>query len=102
MRERDIEKRLICKVREMGGEVYKWVSPGNSGVPDRIVMLPGGQVIFVELKTDGNTPTPVQRAQMKRIRKTGCRVELIRGMDELEEFLARMRKEVMPHEVHTP
>lgn len=91
MRERDIEKRLVCKIREMGGEVYKWVSPGNSGVPDRIVMLPGGRVIFVELKTDGGSPSPIQREQMRKIRRTGCRVELIRGMDELEEFLDEVR-----------
>ena len=47
MRERDIEKKMLNAVRKMGGEAFKWVSPGNDGVPDRIVMLPGGRLIFV-------------------------------------------------------
>ena len=39
MRERDIEKKLVNEIRKMGGEAFKWTSPGNDGVPDRIVML---------------------------------------------------------------
>ena len=50
MKERDIEVLLRDGVKQLGGKAYKWVSPGNAGVPDRIVILPGGKVIFVELK----------------------------------------------------
>ena len=102
MRERDIEKRLVREIRAMGGEAFKWVSPGNDGVPDRIVMLPGGIVVFVELKADRGRLAGVQRVQIRRIQRWGQEVVVVQGMDELEEFLARMRKEVMPHEVHTP
>lgn len=91
MRERDIEKKLVHEIRRMGGEAYKWTSPGNDGVPDRIVMLPGGKLIFVELKADDGTLRPVQRVQIGRIRKLGQEVHVVRGMDGLEEFL----KEVM-------
>ena len=48
--EKDIEKRLVDMVRRRGGLCLKWVCPGWAGVPDRIVLLPGGRVIFVELK----------------------------------------------------
>ena len=41
MLEREIEKKLVDGVRKLGGRAYKFVSPGNDGVPDRIVVLPG-------------------------------------------------------------
>ena len=48
--EKQIEARLRKRVNEMGGLFYKFVSPGNDGVPDRIAVLPGGRVWFIELK----------------------------------------------------
>ena len=60
MREKDIEKILVDGVKGIGGRAYKWVSPGNNGVPDRIVFLPGGRIIFVELKTDTGTLSSLQ------------------------------------------
>lgn len=48
--ERDLERALVRAVKQHGGHCLKWVSPGASGVPDRIVLLPGGRVVFVELK----------------------------------------------------
>lgn len=49
-RERDIECALSNMVRRNGGWCLKWVCPGWAGAPDRIVLLPGGRVIFVEVK----------------------------------------------------
>lgn len=48
--EKDIEKKLRQKVEALGGKCLKWVCPGWSGVPDRIVILPGGRIYFVETK----------------------------------------------------
>lgn len=48
--EKEVEAYLVRRVKALGGQCLKWVSPGNSGVPDRIVLLPGGHVCFVELK----------------------------------------------------
>lgn len=48
--EKDIERALVRKVKERGGQCLKWVCPGQAGVPDRIVLLPGGRIIFVEIK----------------------------------------------------
>lgn len=48
--EKDIEQKLVKKVKAVGGLCLKWVCPGWAGVPDRIVLLPGGRVVFVELK----------------------------------------------------
>ena len=50
MQEKEIEKILVAEVKKLGGRAYKWVSPGNDGVPDRIVVFPNRKPIFVELK----------------------------------------------------
>ena len=85
MRERDIERTLVREVRRAGGEAYKWVSPGNDGVPDRIVIL-GGEVIFVELKSETGRLSAVQKLQIDRLRKLGQEVVVVKGMKGLEEF----------------
>jgi hypothetical protein len=48
--EKDIEKKLRDAIKKRGGWCLKWVCPGWSGVPDRLVLLPGGRVLFVETK----------------------------------------------------
>ena len=58
--ERDVERHLVKRVKEVGGMAPKWVSPGYSGVPDRIVFLPGGRIIFVEVKAPGKKLRPLQ------------------------------------------
>ena len=50
MRERELEQKLCRAVAAHGGRCLKWVCPGWAGVPDRIVLFPGGRVIFVEVK----------------------------------------------------
>ena len=59
MRERDVEKILVGEVKRLGGRAYKWVSPGNDGVPDRIVIFPGRKPVFVELKTETGKLSPL-------------------------------------------
>lgn len=48
--EKEIEKKLVDAVEAKGGKCIKWTSPGTTGLPDRIVLLPGGRVAFAELK----------------------------------------------------
>lgn len=86
MQEKEIEKILVCEVRKLGGRAYKWVSPGNDGVPDRIVILPDTRPIFVELKTDTGKLSALQKVQIDRLRKLGQWVEVIKGIDGLSQF----------------
>lgn len=48
--EKDIEQKLRREVERRGGRCLKWVCPGWSGVPDRIILLPGARIYFVETK----------------------------------------------------
>lgn len=91
MLEKDIESFLVRKVREMGGTAYKFVSPGNTGVPDRIVVLPGGRIIFVELKTEKGRPSVLQGCQIMKLRKLDCDVRVLYGMKQVKEFLKEVR-----------
>lgn len=86
-RERDIEKWLRKKIQQLGGVAMKFTSPGNDGVPDRIAILPGGQVWFIELKKDGEVPTKIQEWQIERLRKLGCNVAVIAGMKEARSWI---------------
>ena len=86
-RERDTEKWLREKIQQLGGVAMKFTSPGNDGVPDRIAILPGGQVWFIELKKDGEKPTAVQKWQLEQLRKMGCNVALITGKQEARAWI---------------
>lgn len=71
-RERDIERALSVTVRRHGGWCLKWVCPGRAGVPDRIVLLPGGRVIFVEVKRpEGGRVSPRQAWFAEQLRALG-------------------------------
>jgi hypothetical protein len=74
MREKVVETYLRKRAKAMGGKAYKFVSPGNDGVPDRMVCLPGGVVFFVETKAPGKVSTPLQRFQQKQMRELGLDV----------------------------
>lgn len=87
MRERDIEEYLRKQVKKAGGKAYKFESPGNDGVPDRLVIFPGNQIYFVELKAPGKKPRPLQEKQMRDLTKFGCDVLVIDSKDQVDEFL---------------
>ena len=86
MLEKDIEKILVGEVKKLGGRAYKWVSPGNDGVPDRIVVLPNRPPIFVELKSETGRLSALQQVQIKRLRELGQAVFVVKGIDGLSQF----------------
>lgn len=87
MLERELEKRLVEGVKKLGGKAYKLVSPGNTGVPDRMIIMPGGHVIFVELKTDTGRLTKLQQRQISVIKRLGCNVLVAYGLTGVIEVL---------------
>ncbi len=77
MREKDIEKKLVLKVKSLGGICPKFISPGFAGMPDRIVLLPGGRLCFAELKSTGKRARPLQLIRHRLIRHLGFKVFVI-------------------------
>ncbi|MDN0108802.1 VRR-NUC domain-containing protein [Yersinia rochesterensis] len=74
IREDSIEDNLVKEVKKAGGIAYKFVSPGRRSVPDRLVLLPDGKVIFVECKAPGEKPTAAQIREHEKIRALGFAV----------------------------
>ena len=90
--EEEVEAYLRDKVRAvLHGKAYKWVSPGNNGVPDRMVCLPGGRVVFAELKAPGKQPRPEQAAKHRELRALGFRVEVLDSAVAVDAFIEELR-----------
>ena len=87
MKERDVEVLLREGVKQLGGKAYKWVSPGNAGVPDRIVILPGGKVLFVELKQKNGRRTRLQKMQQEQLMRLKASVLTLYGIADVRRFL---------------
>lgn len=85
--EKDIERWLGNQLKKLGCIYMKFVSPGNDGVPDRIVVLPGGGVIFIELKATTGKLRANQRVQISRLRKQGALVFVLTGKRDAELFV---------------
>lgn len=88
MREKEIEALLRDGVKRLGGIAYKFTSPGNSGVPDRLVVFRGRAPIFVELKTKAGRLTELQEVQIERLRSLGQDVRVLYGKDDVLKFLS--------------
>lgn len=85
-----IENHLRDRCKKRGWLCWKWVSPGTSGVPDRIVIAPG-RVVFVELKSPVGRLSSLQKVRIAELRALGAEVHVINsqaGVDTLVEELA--------------
>ena len=87
VREKTIEKRLTDKINKMGGWALKFTSPGCAGLPDRLILMPGGRLWFVEVKAPGEKPRPLQLFRMKQIRNLGFPARVVDSPESVDEFL---------------
>lgn len=90
MKEYAVEKHLVQKTQECGGICLKFISPGIAGVPDRIVILPGGKIGFAEMKAPGKKPRRLQRNVLRKMYQLGCRVCVIDNPESAENFIRRL------------
>lgn len=81
MLESKIERATTTAAKQAGGRSFKWTSPGNPGVPDRIVVLPGGRIVFAECKAPGKKPTPLQAKVHAQLRELGCDVRVVDSLE---------------------
>lgn len=91
MLEKDIERYLARQVRKEGGLALKFVSPGRAGVPDRLILLPGGQVCFAELKSPWGKPTARQKMAHQELRELGFAVFVPDSKAGVDALLRQLR-----------
>lgn len=88
--EKNIEAHLRDQAKALGGKARKWVSPGNNGVPDRIVMFPGERIAFVETKAPGEKSRSLQVKVQEDLRAMGFKV--FADVDSKEKVDALLRE----------
>lgn len=96
MIESSIEQSLRIRLKKAGCLFYKFVSPGNAGVPDRICITPTGLVIFVELKTKDGRLRPEQKVQLKRLESHHARTFVVHGPEDAAAFIRMIEEKKVP------
>lgn len=91
MREKQTEQKLVLAVRRIGGICPKFTSPGFDGMPDRIVLLPGGRIAFVEVKAMGCKPRSLQFARHGMLRRLGFKVYVLDDDQKIGGILDEIR-----------
>ena len=95
LRESTIERKLVTEVKKRGGLAVKFVSPGFVGVPDRLVLFPGGKMAFVELKAPGKSLRPLQKLRARQLIALGFRVYCIDSKDKIRGVLDEIELSVV-------
>lgn len=85
--EKQVEDRLKVGVEKLGGIALKFPPLFYAGFPDRIILIPGGVVVFVELKKPGKSPRALQDKVHARLRRLGFRVDVIENYEQVDTFL---------------
>lgn len=76
--ERDIEKKVVAYAKSLGCLVYKFTSPSQRSVPDRLFIMPNGRgVFFIEFKRLGCKPTASQEVEIEKIKRQGISVFVV-------------------------
>ena len=91
MGEKQIEQALVREVKKRGGICPKLISPGFSGVPDRLALLPGGKMAFVEVKAPGENPRPLQMARHRLLRRLGFKVYVLDDESQIGGIIDEIR-----------
>ena len=92
MLEKRIEQRLRDEVKRRGGLALKFVSPGFAGVPDRLVLMPDGNVGFVEVKAPGEVPRAIQVSVHKRLRRLGFKVFVLDNIESITRVIDEIER----------
>jgi hypothetical protein len=87
--ERDIEAYLVKRVKALGGYAYKFVSPSNRGVADRLVVLPG-VVWFVEVKAEGGRLSPLQTLFIEQMKRLDQNVIVVWNKEDVDRWIASL------------
>ena len=92
MNEKLLEKKLRVNIEMLGGKAIKFLSTYWAGAPDRIVLLPGGKIYWVELKSTGEKLRDLQETRKKQLEKLGFKVFTIDCQQNLDLFLQEVKR----------
>lgn len=92
--EREIEKKFGEEMQKLGCLVCKFTSPGKAGVPDRLVILPGGKVWFAEMKRPGEKLRPLQVFWKKQMESLGAKYYVVDSYEAIANVAADVKKEL--------
>ena len=90
MLESVIERAFVKAIYKVGGEAYKLNSLSINGLPDRLVLLPGGRALFVELKAPGEKMRPLQQKRAKQLQEMGFVVLCIDRLEQIPSAVESM------------
>lgn len=94
MLEKSVEQKLCKEVEKRGGKAFKLECPGADGMPDRLVVLPGGKIYFIETKRPkGGRFKKLQKYQISQLQKLGCDARKIKSYEEVEQFIKDVTEE---------
>ena len=104
MLEKTIERKLVDAVRAAGGLCPKFVSPGMDGMPDRLILMPGGRVLFAELKAPGKKPRPLQLCRHAQLRARGFDVAVLDTPASVQRLMHRLTEKAKEESsgIYTP
>lgn len=91
LREKETERKLVREVKAMGGLCLKLTSPSADGLPDRLVLLNGGKIGFVELKAPGKKPRVLQVKRMKNLQALGFKVFVVDDKSQIGGVIDAIR-----------
>jgi len=85
--EKQIERYFCSKVKRLGGLAVKLSPAGTAGMPDRLVLLPGQRIVFVEFKAPGKKPRPIQQKRINELQKLGFKAVCLDSYRKVDAFL---------------
>jgi len=95
MREKDIEAKLCEAAKKLGGKAIKFTSPYYTGMPDRLVLLPKGLCVFVEMKAPGGRQSKLQRCRAAKLAGLGHAVFVVDDSGSLADFISWLRQRLV-------
>lgn len=90
--EKSIERYLVEQAKQNGLLCLKYSNPNMVGYPDRLLVLPGGGVVWVELKSKGRKPTKIQQIRMSELTGMGHLVEVIDNKADIDKLIKTIKK----------
>lgn len=90
--ESQLEEKFCKKIKKIGGMALKFMSPGRAGVPDRIILMPGGKIYFVEMKSSNGPVNPIQEYIFEKFEELGFKVHILNSENSVKKFLEKIER----------